>query len=262
MGIRAGRVEISGKQMAKLFEPSVQAIADSIRHQQKAAGKPLAAVFLIGEFATSEWLLSRLQAEPDFTLNIKRPVRVPLYRPSSDGSLYKNTVIARGAIFRIRDSTPFVQWSAKDPTSVATGAETEPQKDIESNDEMLANQLQRMKVLPAIEGPFKEPVSREGSPSNYVAKEMDVFQDQQEGGLRPIAAHASSTLGPLPPGWEQQTSPTGQPYFVNYDMRLTSWIDPRLQQPSSSSSQAPIRNEGTVPVDDEEVVGDDGIIEL
>jgi hypothetical protein len=38
--IQIGRVKISGKQMAEFFEPSIQAIANCIRHQQKAAGKP------------------------------------------------------------------------------------------------------------------------------------------------------------------------------------------------------------------------------
>jgi hypothetical protein len=116
------------------------------------------------------------------------------------------------------------------------------------------------------ESKVNAPLNREHIPSNYIAiaNELDVLQDEheQEAGLHTIEAHASSTLGPLPAGWEQQTSPTGQPCFVNYDMRLTSWVDPRLQQSSSSSSQASIRNEGTVPVDDEDVGVDDGVIEL
>jgi hypothetical protein len=47
MGIRAGHLEIPGSQMAEFLEPSVQAIATCIHHQQKAAGKPIAVKFAL-----------------------------------------------------------------------------------------------------------------------------------------------------------------------------------------------------------------------
>jgi len=34
-------------------------------------------------------------------------------------------------------------------------------------------------------------------------------------------------LGPLPPGWEKATTPTGQIYFMNHITKTTQWEDPR-----------------------------------
>nr|XP_022286671.1 transcriptional coactivator YAP1-like isoform X3 [Crassostrea virginica] len=48
-------------------------------------------------------------------------------------------------------------------------------------------------------------------------------------------------LGPLPPGWEQASTPEGDIYFINHMERTTSWYDPRipeqLQQLRLTSSQ-------------------------
>ncbi|KAL5004654.1 hypothetical protein ScPMuIL_018110 [Solemya velum] len=37
-------------------------------------------------------------------------------------------------------------------------------------------------------------------------------------------------LGPLPPNWEQATTPEGEPYFINHMTRTTSWFDPRIMR--------------------------------
>lgn len=42
---------------------------------------------------------------------------------------------------------------------------------------------------------------------------------------------ASSNLGPLPEGWEQAMTETGEVYFINHIDRTTSWNDPRLSDP-------------------------------
>ncbi|XP_075165991.1 transcriptional coactivator yki [Haematobia irritans] len=42
---------------------------------------------------------------------------------------------------------------------------------------------------------------------------------------------ASSNLGPLPEGWEQALTETGEVYFINHIDRTTSWNDPRLSDP-------------------------------
>uniref|UniRef100_A0A1I8NXU6 WW domain-containing protein n=1 Tax=Stomoxys calcitrans TaxID=35570 RepID=A0A1I8NXU6_STOCA len=42
---------------------------------------------------------------------------------------------------------------------------------------------------------------------------------------------ASSNLGPLPEGWEQALTETGEVYFINHIDRTTSWNDPRLNDP-------------------------------
>ena len=37
-------------------------------------------------------------------------------------------------------------------------------------------------------------------------------------------------LGPLPPGWEQASTPEGDIYFINHMERTTSWYDPRIRK--------------------------------
>ncbi|KAL3848233.1 hypothetical protein ACJMK2_019104 [Sinanodonta woodiana] len=43
-----------------------------------------------------------------------------------------------------------------------------------------------------------------------------------------LANVSIQNLGPLPPGWEQATTPEGEIYFINHVERTTSWFDPRL----------------------------------
>lgn len=38
----------------------------------------------------------------------------------------------------------------------------------------------------------------------------------------------AKTLGTLPDGWEQATTPEGEVYFINHVERTTSWFDPRI----------------------------------
>ncbi len=40
----------------------------------------------------------------------------------------------------------------------------------------------------------------------------------------------TSGLGDLPAGWEQRFTPEGRPYFVDHNVRITTWVDPRRQQ--------------------------------
>lgn len=40
---------------------------------------------------------------------------------------------------------------------------------------------------------------------------------------------SSDPLGPLPPGWEQAYTDSGDVYFINHIDRTTSWNDPRIQ---------------------------------
>lgn len=37
-------------------------------------------------------------------------------------------------------------------------------------------------------------------------------------------------LGPLPEGWEQAFTETGDIYFINHIDRTTSWDDPRIRK--------------------------------
>ncbi|XP_033207399.1 transcriptional coactivator YAP1-like [Belonocnema kinseyi] len=56
-------------------------------------------------------------------------------------------------------------------------------------------------------------------------------------------ATASSTLGPLPDGWEQARTSEGEIYFINHQTRTTSWFDPRipshLQRAPTSGAMLP-----------------------
>ncbi|KAJ9576983.1 hypothetical protein L9F63_006420, partial [Diploptera punctata] len=45
----------------------------------------------------------------------------------------------------------------------------------------------------------------------------------------------TSSLGPLPDGWEQATTQEGEVYFINHQTRTTSWFDPRIPQPSTTA---------------------------
>lgn len=40
----------------------------------------------------------------------------------------------------------------------------------------------------------------------------------------------TDTLGSLPDGWEQATTPEGEIYFINHATRTTSWFDPRIRK--------------------------------
>ena len=54
------------------------------------------------------------------------------------------------------------------------------------------------------------------------------------------ATASATTLGALPAGWEQRSTPEGRPYFVDHNTRTTTWLDPRRmhqQQQSRTFSQ-------------------------
>lgn len=44
------------------------------------------------------------------------------------------------------------------------------------------------------------------------------------------AALLNGELGPLPEGWEQAFTETGDIYFINHIDRTTSWDDPRIRE--------------------------------
>lgn len=41
---------------------------------------------------------------------------------------------------------------------------------------------------------------------------------------------SAGVLGPLPEGWEQALTDTGDVYFINHINRTTSWNDPRIRK--------------------------------
>lgn len=62
VGIKNGQLQLSGREVERLFEPSVTAILEAVQKQCDAASGEMPIAFLVGGFATSPWLFSRLQA--------------------------------------------------------------------------------------------------------------------------------------------------------------------------------------------------------
>ncbi|KIJ63506.1 hypothetical protein HYDPIDRAFT_175899 [Hydnomerulius pinastri MD-312] len=60
--IRSGQLRLSGKSVADLFEPSIKEITDAFEKQQEASLNTITTVFLVGEFAASEYLFSSLRS--------------------------------------------------------------------------------------------------------------------------------------------------------------------------------------------------------
>ncbi|EGN92781.1 hypothetical protein SERLA73DRAFT_116909 [Serpula lacrymans var. lacrymans S7.3] len=85
--IRSGQLKLPGADVATLFEPSVTAIINAIEQQRRSATKPIDAIFLVGGFAASDWLFSRLQAHI-------QPLNLMFCRPDS----HTNKAVADGAV--------------------------------------------------------------------------------------------------------------------------------------------------------------------
>jgi len=88
--IRSGQLKLAGEDVAKFFEPSVEAIADAFEKQQQAAMRlqiQIKHAFLVGGYAASDFLYRSLQLHPAFS-------EVQLCRPSSQ----VNKAVADGAV--------------------------------------------------------------------------------------------------------------------------------------------------------------------
>ncbi|KDR69801.1 hypothetical protein GALMADRAFT_145198 [Galerina marginata CBS 339.88] len=87
LNIRSGQLKLNGSDVASFFEPSVQCIVKSIEEQSDASQTKIASVFLVGGFAASDWLFTKLKDTfASRGLNISRP----------DGHV--NKVVADGAV--------------------------------------------------------------------------------------------------------------------------------------------------------------------
>ncbi|KAF7982970.1 hypothetical protein HWV62_24558 [Athelia sp. TMB] len=60
-GIRSGQLKLPGSEVAALFEPSINSIIEAIEQQRRVAAKAIKSIFLVGGFAASDWLFSRLR---------------------------------------------------------------------------------------------------------------------------------------------------------------------------------------------------------
>ncbi|KAI6046251.1 hypothetical protein EDC04DRAFT_2887938 [Pisolithus marmoratus] len=102
-GIRSGQLKLAGENIAKLFEPSIEAIAEAFRQQQQASAVPISVTrlfgphsvaeilvqhaFLVGGYAASDFLFFSLQRDPAFSDTV-------LCRPGSQ----LNKAVADGAV--------------------------------------------------------------------------------------------------------------------------------------------------------------------
>ncbi|KAF8632111.1 hypothetical protein AX15_002042 [Amanita polypyramis BW_CC] len=84
--IRCGLIKIKGSQIAEFFEPTVRSIIQVIGVQCRNSAVPIKTVFLVGNFATSDYLFSKLEDLKPGNINIVRP----------DG--HPNRTISEGAI--------------------------------------------------------------------------------------------------------------------------------------------------------------------
>ncbi|PCH36670.1 hypothetical protein WOLCODRAFT_92097 [Wolfiporia cocos MD-104 SS10] len=85
--IRRGQLVLPGHDVASFFEPSITAIVDAIQTQRQDIFPPLINVFLVGGFAASPWLFSRLQ-------NTLSQHGMSLARPDR----HTNKAVAEGAV--------------------------------------------------------------------------------------------------------------------------------------------------------------------
>ncbi|KIM58498.1 hypothetical protein SCLCIDRAFT_128166, partial [Scleroderma citrinum Foug A] len=87
--IRSGQLKLSGDEVAKFFDPSVEAIAEAFAEQtgQGATSIPIKHAFLVGGYAASDYLFMSLQRHPTFS-------HVTLCRPAN----HVNKAVADGAV--------------------------------------------------------------------------------------------------------------------------------------------------------------------
>ncbi|KAF8132021.1 hypothetical protein EV363DRAFT_1583618 [Boletus edulis] len=85
--IKSGQLKLPGTDVVTLFEPSAAAIIDAVENQRRLATKPINSIFLVGGFAASDWLFSKLQGHI-------RPLNLDFCRPDS----HTNKAVADGAL--------------------------------------------------------------------------------------------------------------------------------------------------------------------
>ncbi|EIW80583.1 hypothetical protein CONPUDRAFT_166074 [Coniophora puteana RWD-64-598 SS2] len=85
--VRGGQLRLHGKDIATLFEPSIQSVVDAVERQKAASQITISHVFLVGGFAASDYLFKQLQAR------LSR-LGMSLCRPDS----HTNKAVADGAI--------------------------------------------------------------------------------------------------------------------------------------------------------------------
>ncbi|KAF8805181.1 hypothetical protein BYT27DRAFT_7192862 [Phlegmacium glaucopus] len=85
--IRFGQLKLMGSYMADFFQPSVDCIVKAVVDQKGIAHKPISHVVLVGGFAASDWLFTKVhEALTPLGLNIVRP-ETHVNKAVSDGAI-------------------------------------------------------------------------------------------------------------------------------------------------------------------------------
>ncbi|SJL14056.1 uncharacterized protein ARMOST_17509 [Armillaria ostoyae] len=87
LDIRSGQLKLAGSDVASFFEPSIASMIRVIDNQRAKATKPVSSVFLVGGFAASDWLFSKLKEHLE-------PLEIQCSRPDS----HVNKAVADGAL--------------------------------------------------------------------------------------------------------------------------------------------------------------------
>ncbi|KAJ3521282.1 hypothetical protein NMY22_g12378 [Coprinellus aureogranulatus] len=87
LNIRGGRLTVSGRDVAKFFEPSIACIIEAIKTQKSVAHVPIESVFLVGGFSASSWLFEKVRERVE-------PLGLTLCRPDS----HVNKAVSNGAV--------------------------------------------------------------------------------------------------------------------------------------------------------------------
>ncbi|KAE9395089.1 hypothetical protein BT96DRAFT_163469 [Gymnopus androsaceus JB14] len=87
LNIRSGQMKIPGPDVARFFEPSIKAALKAVVKQRSDARKTITSVFLVGGFAASPWLFSKLR-------DGLQPLGLSIHRPDT----HVNKAVSDGAV--------------------------------------------------------------------------------------------------------------------------------------------------------------------
>ncbi|KAF7316791.1 hypothetical protein HMN09_00412200 [Mycena chlorophos] len=74
VGIRGGKLKLTGEEVRDLFEPSIEAAFEAIKAQVDASSGVIKSVWLVGGFAANHWLFTQLQERlAPYGVTVNRP---------------------------------------------------------------------------------------------------------------------------------------------------------------------------------------------
>ncbi|KAF8554802.1 hypothetical protein OG21DRAFT_1522180 [Imleria badia] len=225
--IRSGQLKLAGEDVAKFFEPTVEAIADAFEKQREAAtrlGIPIKHAFLVGGYAASDFLYRRLQQHPVF-------LDVHLCRPSS----HPNKAVADGAVSSYIDPLVTSRTSRYMPSRADHRERQHTLYTLPSGTIVLPNAFQsilKKGVQVSEQQEFRQSFLREGSLRSqfshvtgsilaYRGDVLDpVWMDKEPTCFTPLCnviADTSKIAGSLRP---QQAAGGGDYYHLSFDVIL------------------------------------------